>query len=83
LEQNYPNPFNPSTNIQFRIPEQSFVHLNVFNLLGEEVATLVNEELRTGTYVGNWNAAGFPSGVYIYTLSANGRVLTKKMMLTK
>ena len=83
LERNYPNPFNPSTNIQFSVPEQSFVRLTVFNLLGEEVATLVNEELRAGKYSADWNAAGFPSSVYVYALSANGRVFTKKMMLTK
>ncbi|MBX2990422.1 MAG: T9SS type A sorting domain-containing protein [Bacteroidetes bacterium] len=83
LEQNYPNPFNPSTNIRFQIPEGSAVKLTVHNVLGEEVATLVNEALNAGSYVADWNATGMPSGVYFYTLNTNGRVLTKKMMLTK
>jgi hypothetical protein len=83
LQQNYPNPFNPSTNIRFSIPEQSHVRLRVFNLLGEEVSSLVNEELRGGNYVAEWNAAGLASGTYFYVLNANGRVLSKRMILTK
>ncbi len=83
LMQNYPNPFNPSTNIQFSLPEQSLVQLKVFNLLGEEVASLVNEEMRAGNYRADWNATGMPSGVYLYSLRTGNSVLTKRMMLVK
>jgi lysophospholipase L1-like esterase len=68
LGQNYPNPFNPATNISFYIPSRSFVSLTVFDLLGREVATIVSEEMSTGTYSQEWNAVGFPSGVYFYRL---------------
>ena len=83
LDQNYPNPFNPATNIEFSIPEQSFVRLKVFNMLGEEIASLVNEEMRAGNYTADWNAAGMPSGVYMYSLRTGNSVLTKRMMLVK
>lgn len=83
LEQNYPNPFNPSTKIDFSVPKQSFVRLSVYNLLGEEVATLVNETMDPGSYVANWNAVGKPSGMYLYSLNTGRSVLTKRMMLVK
>jgi hypothetical protein len=77
LEQNYPNPFNPSTTIEFHIPEARsqksevrIVTLKVYSMLGQEVATLVNEELKPGSYNVPWDAAGIPSGVYFYRLSA-------------
>lgn len=83
LEQNHPNPFNPSTTIQFSIPEQSFVKLEVFNSLGEKVSTLVSEELSAGSYNYEWNAEKLSSGIYYYKLSANGFSKTNKMILLK
>ena len=81
LAQNYPNPFNPTTTILFDIPSKSFVTLKIFDLLGNEVATLVAEELTPGTYSKQWNAAGFASGVYFYQLTAGSFVKTKKLIL--
>jgi len=83
LEQNYPNPFNPSTTIRFSIPEQGLVTLKVFNLLGEEVATLLNSELTNGTYEVDFKGANFSSGIYFYTITATNYVATKKMILLK
>ncbi len=86
---NYPNPFNPTTTISYQLPEKSFVTLKVFDILGKEVATLVNENKSAGYHTVVFNAGhsergrGMTSGVYIYTLSANGIVQTKKMLLTK
>jgi hypothetical protein len=70
LLQNYPNPFNPTTNISFRLSSRSFVSLNIFDVLGREVATLVNEEMPAGSYTKQWNAAILSSGVYFYRLQA-------------
>ena len=83
LEQNYPNPFNPSTKIQFSIPNTSFISLEVFNVLGAEIATLMNESKAPGTYQVAWDAHGYPSGVYLYRLIAGGRVFSGKMNLLK
>jgi len=83
LEQNYPNPFNPSTTIQFRIPNSSFVNLKVYDILGNEVATLVNEEKSTGSYEVNFNSKGLSSGIYFYTISAGNFIETKKMVLMR
>jgi hypothetical protein len=83
LDQNFPNPFNPSTTIRFSIPETGMVSLKVFNLLGEQVATLVNSELTTGNYEINFKGTEFSSGIYFYTLTANNFVSTKKMILLK
>jgi Secretion system C-terminal sorting domain len=83
LEQNYPNPFNPSTTIRYAIPQGGLVTLRVFNLLGEEVATLVNEELTSGVFEVNFNANAFASGIYFYTLNVGNFVATKKMILLK
>jgi len=83
LEQNYPNPFNPSTNIGFKIAEGGFVSLKVFDILGNEVATLVNEEKSVGTYELTWNASMLSSGVYFYQLKAGEFISTKKMILLK
>jgi photosystem II stability/assembly factor-like uncharacterized protein len=83
LSQNYPNPFNPSTTIKYQIPKQSFVTLRIFDLLGREVATLVNERKDAGTYSVQWNASGFSSGIYFYQLQANGKRDIKKMVLIK
>jgi hypothetical protein len=83
LEQNYPNPFNPSTKITFSIKDAGFVSLKVYDLLGREVATLVNERRSAGIYDVNFNASSLGSGVYFYTLSSGGFSQTKKMMLVK
>jgi len=83
LLQNYPNPFNPETKIRFEIPVTSFVNISVFNLLGEKVATLVNENLGQGVYEKSFGASNLTSGVYIYKLTAGSYTMTKKMMLMK
>jgi hypothetical protein len=83
LEQNYPNPFNPSTTIEFAIPRQLFAQLEIFNVLGEKVSTLISEELSAGNYKYEWNAEGLPSGVYLYSLSTEYYTQTKKLMLMK
>jgi len=83
LQQNYPNPFNPSTKIKFSIPEQGMVSLIVYNLLGQEVARLVNEQLSAGTYEYNFDASNLSSGIYIYLLSTKNFIQTKKMLLVK
>ncbi len=83
LEQKYPNPFNPSTSIQFSIPEQSFVRLEVFNLLGEKVSTLVSDELNAGNYKYEWNAAKLSSGIYLYRLRTPQYSEIKKMILLR
>jgi hypothetical protein len=83
LEQNYPNPFNPTTTIQFSIPEQSFVKLEVFNSLGEKVSTLVSEELNAGSYKFDWKAENLSSGIYYYTLTASSFTQTRKLVLLK
>jgi len=91
LEQNYPNPFNSSTTIKFQtcaeqsrgIPNYNFVTLEVYNLLGQKVATLVNEHLNTGTHTVIWNATGLASGVYLYCLQAGNYVETRKLILLR
>jgi len=83
LLQNYPNPFNPRTIIGFQLTVNSFAKLTVYDLLGREVTTLVNEQLKPGTYEVDWNAANFPSGVYYYRLSTDGFTETRKMILIK
>lgn len=83
LEQNYPNPFNPSTEIKYSIPVESYVRLKVYNVLGNEVATLVNEEKPAGKYSIKFNASNLSSGVYIYRLQTDYSIITKKMTLIK
>jgi hypothetical protein len=83
LYQNYPNPFNPSTKIRFAISDFGFTLLRVYDVLGKEVATLINEEKSAGAYEVKWNASGLPSGVYFYQLQTNGFVETKKTILIK
>ena len=83
LEQNYPNPFNPTTAIRYQIPEASHVTLKVFDLLGREVAVLVNESHAAGSYAMEWNADGFASGVYYFQLRAGEFVQTKKLVLLR
>ena len=83
LMQNYPNPFNPTTTIQFELPEKSDVVLDVFNILGEKVATLINEEMSAGAKKVVFNAAGLSSGVYFYRLKAGNFVEVKKLTLLR
>ena len=83
LSQNYPNPFNPETVIEFQIPSNSMVNISVYNTLGERVATLLNEQLEQGYYTRSFNGSNLPSGIYIYRLTADNIVFTKKMMLIK
>lgn len=83
LAQNYPNPFNPTTTIQYSIPEDSHVSLKVFDVLGKEVAVLVNQEQKAGIYTSNFDASNLTSGIYFYTLTANNFTATKKLMLVK
>ena len=88
LEQNYPNPFNPSTKISFALPKDEFVMLKVYNMLGQEVATLVNEKKAVGRYTvefsaGTHEAAALSSGLYVYKLIAGEFVQTRKMLLLK
>jgi uncharacterized protein (UPF0218 family) len=83
LEQNYPNPFNPATTINYSIPEAGNVEMRVYDILGNEVATLVNETRVPGNYSVVFDASSFASGIYIYTLRTNTFVETKKMMLMK
>lgn len=83
LEQNYPNPFNPSTKINYQIPELSFVSLKVYDVLGNEIETLVNEEKPVGRYEIIFDATRLPSGIYFYILQAGNFIETKKMVLMK
>ena len=83
LSQNYPNPFNPTTNFEFRIAKFEMVTLKVFDVLGREISTLVNELRPAGTYMIRWNASSLPSGVYFYRLRAGDFVQTKKLVFAK
>jgi subtilisin family serine protease len=83
LAQNYPNPFNPSTKINFSIPESGLVSLKIYDLLGREVAELINTEMQPGTYDYNFNGAGLSSGMYFYKIEAGSYSQTRKMMLLK
>ncbi len=83
LSQNYPNPFNPSTTIKYQMPSTNHVTIKVFDILGREVATLVNEVKQPGSYEVTWDAAGYASGMYFYRLRAGGFMSTKKLVLLK
>ena len=83
LEQNYPNPFNPTTNIKFSIVNNGFVTLSVYNLTGQEIGNLINENMSPGTYNIEWKPENIPSGVYVYRLTVNGNSLDRKMVLVK
>ena len=84
LYQNYPNPFNPTTKIRFGLKQSSNTKLIIYNILGKEITTLVNEKLNAGSYEVDWDGSNYPSGVYFYRLSADGNVVdTRKMMLIK
>lgn len=83
LNQNYPNPFNPTTVIDFKLAKSGMVSLKVFDMLGREVATLINEKIDAGTYKVDFNGTGLSSGVYLYRLNAGSYTSTKKMVLMK
>lgn len=83
LYQNYPNPFNPATKISFSLPKEGFTKLTVYDLLGNQVTTLVKEKLSAGTHSVNFDATNLPSGVYLYALSSENYSSTKKMLLIK
>ncbi len=83
LEQNYPNPFNPTTTIRYSIPENGFVILKIYNAIGQEVVTLINEIKHVGNYNLQFNASSLPSGIYFYQIKAGKFVETKKMILLK
>jgi len=83
LEQNYPNPFNPSTMISYSIPQSSFVTLKVYDILGNEITTLVNETRSAGKYEVRFDASELSNGVYFYTVNADNFTSTKKMLLMK
>jgi hypothetical protein len=83
LFQNYPNPFNPSTTMRYELPSNQFVRLKVYDLLGQEVAELVNEVQEAGVYEVNFDAANLPSGVYIYKITAGNFSETRKMVVMK
>lgn len=83
LYQNYPNPFNPSTNIEFSLPESRSVSLKVYDMLGKEVASLMNKTMLPGTYTVQWNAGNASSGVYFYRLIAGSYSMTKKLLLLR
>jgi hypothetical protein len=83
LSQNYPNPFNPTTTIRFNLPEAGNVKLTLFNILGQEIKTLVNEVKEAGTYTINFNASELNSGMYIYKIETGSFTQTRKMTLVK
>lgn len=83
VEQNYPNPFNPATYINYSIPSDEFVTIKIFNIIGKEIATLVNSYQKAGNYSVEFNASDLSSGIYFYTISAGSYRTTKKMILSK
>ncbi len=83
LAQNYPNPFNPTTSLQYAVSSKQFVTIKVFDMLGREVAVLVNGEKEPGTYIAEFSTTGLASGMYIYRMQAGGFVQTKKMVILK
>jgi hypothetical protein len=83
LYQNYPNPFNPMTNVKFQIPNAGIVKLIIYDILGREAATFIDENLKPGTYEAEWDASNYPSGVYFYKILAGNYTETRKMVLVK
>ncbi|MBN1558936.1 T9SS type A sorting domain-containing protein, partial [candidate division KSB1 bacterium] len=83
LSYNYPNPFNPSTQISYTVPRNEMVKLTVYNLLGSQIAVLVNEMKNAGTYTVGFDATDLPSGMYVYRLECTGTVMAKKMLLLR
>jgi len=83
LSQNYPNPFNPVTEIRYALPRDCWVRLEVYNTLGQRVASLVDREQKAGYRVARWDAGSFSSGIYFYGLQAGDFVQTRKMILIR
>ncbi|MCH8033327.1 MAG: T9SS type A sorting domain-containing protein [Bacteroidetes bacterium] len=83
LSQNYPNPFNPTTNISYSISQRSFVTLKIYDVLGNEITTLINKEMQSGSYEVEFDASNLPSGIYFYQIRAGAFVDTKKLVLMK
>ena len=83
LEQNYPNPFNPNTMIKYNLDKPNYIKLTIFNLTGQEIATVVNGFQTSGVHEINWQAEGLPSGIYFYRLQAGDFSDTKKLILQK
>ncbi|MDX1642114.1 MAG: T9SS type A sorting domain-containing protein, partial [Balneolaceae bacterium] len=83
LNQNYPNPFNPTTQISYDLPKQADVRLEVYDLVGRQVATLVNQTVEAGSHIVNFDAANLSSGVYIYRLHAGNTILSRKLTIIK
>ena len=83
LDQNYPDPFNPSTIIRYQIPKQSFVQIKIYDVLGKEVRSLVNQDKNAGEYEVKFDGSNLSSGIYFYRITAGDFVATKKMILTK
>ena len=83
LSQNYPNPFNPVTTIKYGLPVDSYVELRIFNLLGEEVARMVNQNQPAGFHEILWDASDVASGIYLYRIQSGDFVQTRKMVLLK
>ena len=83
IKQNYPNPFNPSTKMNFSIPQSENVMLKIYDVLGRQITTLVNEEKPAGNYTVEFDGSNLPSGVYFYQIHAGDFIETKKMLLLK
>jgi hypothetical protein len=83
LHQNYPNPFNPSTTINYELPIANYVDLSIYNVIGQKVASLVSRNQSPGSYQVEWDAKGFPSGIYYYQISTDDYRAVKKMLLVK
>jgi hypothetical protein len=83
LMQNYPNPFNPTTTIKYQIPELSFITLKIYDVLGNEITTLVDEEKSAGNYGVNFSASSLTSGIYCYQIKAGEFTETRKMLMLK
>jgi len=83
LQQNYPNPFNPVTIIRYALPENNHVTLKLYDVLGREIATLINGDISAGEHQIEWNAGNLPSGIYYYRIQAGNFTETKKLLLTK
>ncbi|HSR16506.1 MAG TPA: T9SS type A sorting domain-containing protein, partial [Ignavibacteriaceae bacterium] len=83
LDQNYPNPFNPSTKINYQLPEKNYVTLRIYDIIGNLVATLVDQEMEAGYYSVTWNAGNIASGIYLYRFTSGNLNSTKKLLLLK
>ena len=83
LDQNYPNPFNPSTEIRYQLPSDGHVKLEIYDVIGNLVTTLIDQEMNAGYHSVNWNASGLSSGIYFYRISSSDFLATKKLILMK